>query len=72
MVEISLSGSGEGPGWETAPGYSTTCRVALVAGVDAIERQGVEVHVQVQGRAEALNEGDGATLATPRAPENPA
>ena len=23
MVEISLSGSGEGPGWETAPGYST-------------------------------------------------
>ena len=24
MVEISLSGSGEGPEWETAPGYSTT------------------------------------------------
>ncbi len=24
MVEISLSGSGEGPGWTTAPGYSTT------------------------------------------------
>jgi hypothetical protein len=24
MVEISLSGSGEGPGWVTAPGYSTT------------------------------------------------
>ena len=23
MVEISLSGSGEGPGWVTAPGYST-------------------------------------------------
>ena len=23
MVEISLSGSGEGPGWETGPGYST-------------------------------------------------
>jgi len=23
MVGISLSGSGEGPGWETAPGYST-------------------------------------------------
>ena len=23
MVEISLSGSGEGPGWGTAPGYST-------------------------------------------------
>jgi hypothetical protein len=23
MVEISLSGSGEGPGWATAPGYST-------------------------------------------------
>ena len=24
MVEISLSGSGEDPGWATAPGYSTT------------------------------------------------
>ena len=24
MVEISLSGSGEGPGWATVPGYSTT------------------------------------------------
>ena len=24
MVEISLSGSGEGSGWVTAPGYSTT------------------------------------------------
>ena len=23
MVEISQSGSGEGPGWVTAPGYST-------------------------------------------------
>ena len=23
MVEISLSGSGEGPRWATAPGYST-------------------------------------------------
>jgi hypothetical protein len=23
MVAISLSGSGEGPGWATAPGYST-------------------------------------------------
>ena len=23
MVEISSSGSGEGPGWVTAPGYST-------------------------------------------------
>ena len=23
MVKISLSGSGEGPGWVTAPGYST-------------------------------------------------
>ena len=23
MVEISLSGSGEGRGWATAPGYST-------------------------------------------------
>ena len=24
MVEISLSGSGEGPGWATSRGYSTT------------------------------------------------
>jgi len=24
MVEISLSGSGEGPGWVTSRGYSTT------------------------------------------------
>jgi len=24
MVEISLYGSGEGPGWVTAPGYSTS------------------------------------------------
>ncbi len=23
MVAISMSGSGEGPGWVTAPGYST-------------------------------------------------
>ena len=30
MVEISLSGSGEGPGWVTAPGYST-CDQALLA-----------------------------------------
>ena len=28
MVEISLSGSGEGPGWVTAPGYSTTAFLA--------------------------------------------
>jgi len=27
MVEISLSGSGEGSGWVTAPGYSTTLQV---------------------------------------------
>jgi len=26
MVEISLYGSGEGPGWVTAPGYSTPAR----------------------------------------------
>jgi hypothetical protein len=26
MVEISLSGSGEGPGWVTAPGYSTAAK----------------------------------------------
>jgi hypothetical protein len=24
MVEISVYGSGEGPGWVTGPGYSTT------------------------------------------------
>jgi hypothetical protein len=28
MVEISLSGSGEGPGWATAPGYSTAAFLA--------------------------------------------
>ncbi len=38
MVAISLSGSGEGPGWETAPGYSTTAfsgssRFPVMAGV---------------------------------------
>ena len=27
---ISLTGSGEGPGWVTAPGYSTTLRVQNV------------------------------------------
>jgi hypothetical protein len=32
MVEISLSGSGEGPGWATAPGYST--RVLRGPGTD--------------------------------------
>jgi len=26
MVEISSSGSGEGPGWVTAPGYSTAAK----------------------------------------------
>ena len=26
MVAISSSGSGEGPGWATGPGYSTTCK----------------------------------------------
>jgi hypothetical protein len=29
MVEISLSGSGEGPGWATAPGYSTAAFFAM-------------------------------------------
>jgi hypothetical protein len=48
-----------------------TRRVVLVAGIDAIEREGVEVEVQVQGRAEALNEGDGAALAPRRAPPDP-
>jgi hypothetical protein len=39
MVEISLSGSGEGPGWVTAPGYSTTPRVQNV-----MRRSWAEVH----------------------------
>jgi hypothetical protein len=30
MVEISMSGSGEGPGWETGPGYSTGVRAVCV------------------------------------------
>jgi len=29
MVAISLSGSGEGPGWVTAPGYSTAAFFAV-------------------------------------------
>jgi len=28
MVAISSSGSGEGPGWATAPGYSTAAFLA--------------------------------------------
>jgi len=34
MVEISSSGSGGGPGWETAPGYPTvlTARSYSIAG----------------------------------------
>ena len=33
MVEISQSGSGEGPGWATAPGYSTAAfSLAVPAG----------------------------------------
>ena len=30
MVEISLSGTGEGSGWVTAPGYSTCDQALLV------------------------------------------
>jgi hypothetical protein len=30
MVEISKSGSGEGPGWATGRGYSTTQRYAAI------------------------------------------
>ena len=30
MVEISLSGSGEGSGWVIAPGYSTTAKMQNV------------------------------------------
>lgn len=31
MVGISLSGSGEGPGWVTAPGYSSAPGMARAA-----------------------------------------
>jgi hypothetical protein len=37
MVEISLSGSGEGPGWETAPGYSTGPFLVPIRGILANE-----------------------------------
>jgi len=33
MVEISLYGSGEGPGWVTAPGYSTRLFAATGPGI---------------------------------------
>ena len=29
MVEMSTSGSGEGPGWETGWGYSTTAETLV-------------------------------------------
>ena len=29
MVEISMSGSGEGLGWATGPGYSTTILISV-------------------------------------------
>ncbi len=38
MVEISLSGSGEGPGWATAPGYSTAAFLLDVRVGGAISR----------------------------------
>jgi hypothetical protein len=31
MVEISKYGSGEGPGWETGPGYSTGAIVVAIS-----------------------------------------
>ena len=31
MVEISSSGSGGGPGWETAPGYPTPRRAGYLS-----------------------------------------
>ena len=43
-------------------------RPPLGAGVDTVEGQRVEVEVRIQGGAEALDEGDGAALATRKAP----
>jgi hypothetical protein len=37
--------------------------------VDAVEQQGVEVRVQIEGRAEALGDGDGAGAAALHAEE---
>jgi len=48
MVEISLSGSGEGSGWVTAPGYSTAAFSAMsdksVYDQQAQRRQNLEVN----------------------------
>jgi toxin ParE1/3/4 len=38
MVEISLSGSGEGPGWATAPGFSTATHLSEEATEEAALR----------------------------------
>jgi arylsulfatase A-like enzyme len=46
MVEISLSGSGEGLGWATARGYSTAARVQSVVRRSWVGR---EVRVRVSG-----------------------
>jgi hypothetical protein len=43
-------------------------RAARPRCVDAVEQQRVEVDVQVEGVAEALDEGDGAALASSHAP----
>ena len=39
MVEISMSGSGEGLGWATGPGYSTIHEQVLVKSGSAFERR---------------------------------
>ncbi len=44
MVEISLSGSGEGPGWVTAPGYSTAAFPVLWSVIE------LSVHLDDAGR----------------------
>jgi hypothetical protein len=56
MVAISLSGSGEGPGWVTAPGYSTQRICRLVAMSDNA------ISVQ-QGRGEGEQPRTGPLLA---------
>lgn len=39
--------------------------------VDAVQRQRLEVHVQIERRPEALDEGDGAALLRANAPKPP-
>jgi hypothetical protein len=52
MVEISLSGSGEGPGWVTAPGYSTAAFPASRLRSLVDRRSGVSASVGLAGPIE--------------------